>query len=960
MNYFSRQSLLLTVTATSLLTIGAYTLFQSQTTTLKTKEATEASIGNPQSLSFAYKAWKEKTQKWDMNRKIALPFTYRKGLSVDTPPTKATGTASLDLDRGVLDVVISYLPTEVNYDLWLVDRFPDKDEDNNIRLGQLSHDGNLSSFQSRLNSKQLQGVEMDQLVITLANQTPRQGAILFATPSLFQRIYYDEIRGKSHRVASIVSDSAGYFNFLIPSPAYANVDGVNLTQLIAQGEQLFFNEDFEGNGRTCGTCHRAENNFTIDPSFIANLPSNDPLFVAEFDPALADLEDPELMRNFGLIKTNGDGFDDLDNKFTMRSVSHMLGMSLSIQSNAEQAPFDMTGWSGDGAPGAGRLRDFATGAVIQHFTRSLDRVENVDFRLPTENELDALEAFTLSLGRQQETDLNSLTLSHQDAEKGRKMFLADDSQNQTVQAAKCNICHRNAGALTVAGVNSNFNTGVDNMPHPAALIGRSLPRDGGFGTDENPNGGFGNQSFNTTSLWEAADTAPYFHHNGATTLEDAISFYESDTFRMSEEGQRLKLQDTGGDELFIEVDALAAFLRIINVLENLRSTGDFATRAKTNDLLGSSNELILASADLEDILFVLEEGELHIEDAVPHFYDAREALDLALDANSIAERNIQIDQMIAHLETGKQLMVTFGISDTLAPLVTITTPTEGDSVSNVVLVSVNAMDDSAIESVRYQINGVNIGLSTSEPYETFWDTTLDADGIASVSAIATDTSGNSSLASITVTVDNVSTQPDDIEAPVVAITSPGAFASISGPVLIRVDASDNVGVSQLIVKIDQTELSTLFAAPYEFNWESSTVNDGEHTLSVIAIDTSGNTTIINQSVNVFNAQPCTVYSCPNPEPPSSEPPPDSTAPVGSSADGEFDGIVSAKSNQLATITVTMEDGNSIILTLTSDTNFQGSVASDITQILVGHVIQGEFFTSVGEALWVDVDLPPGL
>jgi hypothetical protein len=39
--------------------------------------------------------------------------------------------------------------------------------------------------------------------------------------------------------------------------------------LIAQGEQIFFTETFEGNGRTCGTCHPAENNFTIDPAFIS-------------------------------------------------------------------------------------------------------------------------------------------------------------------------------------------------------------------------------------------------------------------------------------------------------------------------------------------------------------------------------------------------------------------------------------------------------------------------------------------------------------------------------------------------------------------------------------------------------------------------------------------------------------------------------------------------------------------
>ena len=80
-------------------------------------------------------------------------------------------------------------------------------------------------------------------------------------------------------------------------------------RLIEKGRRLFMDETFDGNGRTCATCHPPTNNFTIDPAFIAGLPDDDPLFVAEFDPALAQLEDPELMRRFGLILENLDGFD---------------------------------------------------------------------------------------------------------------------------------------------------------------------------------------------------------------------------------------------------------------------------------------------------------------------------------------------------------------------------------------------------------------------------------------------------------------------------------------------------------------------------------------------------------------------------------------------------------------------------------------------------------------------------
>src|SRR5262249_5920405 len=126
----------------------------------------------------------------------------------------------------------------------------------------------------------------------------------------------------------------GVVALVAPAPAPFVFD-----DLIAEGEALFFQKQFNGNGRTCGTCHPAENNFTIEPEFIAGLPANDPLFVAEFNPDLnfdtnggLRFENPRLMRYFGLIVENLDGFDDLCCRFTMRSVPHTLGMSQTIKS----------------------------------------------------------------------------------------------------------------------------------------------------------------------------------------------------------------------------------------------------------------------------------------------------------------------------------------------------------------------------------------------------------------------------------------------------------------------------------------------------------------------------------------------------------------------------------------------------------------------------------------------------
>jgi hypothetical protein len=385
--------------------------------------------------------------------------------------------------------------------------------------------------------------------------------------------------------------------------------------LIAKGKEIFFNETFDGNGRTCGSCHPAENNFTIDPAFIATLPADDPLFIAEFNPALKEnFENPRLMREFGLIIENLDGFDDLANKFTLRGVPHLLGLRFSVDSNLGPR----TGWSGDGAPGDGSLRSFATGAVIQHFTKTLNRIAGVDFRLPTDEELDALEAFQLSLGRQSELTL-PLPLKGTVAKRGQELF-----NNPTV--GKCFACHFNAGANADPAIfgqnagNLNFDTGVEDLPdQPAHLTGELVPPDDGFGTP-------GDGTFNTASLIEAAESGPFFHNNSIETIEGAVGFYDGESFNESPAGQLIANATGSGIELDgTQIVEIAAFLRVINTLENIRESiemlekyaaKNFRTVKEGEDLLNS------ALVETRDSIRVLQCGGLHPE-AVMYLKEAK-------------------------------------------------------------------------------------------------------------------------------------------------------------------------------------------------------------------------------------------------------------------------------------------------------------------------------------------------
>lgn len=376
------------------------------------------------------------------------------------------------------------------------------------------------------------------------------------------------------------------------------------TELIVEGRRLFFEETFEGNGRTCGSCHPADNNFTIDPARIAALAADDPLFVADTTPELGRrFENNHLIRGVGLILENLDGFGDLDDTFVMRGVPHTLGLRFSV----DGAEGPRTGWSGDGSPGDGSVRSFATGAVIQHFTKTVNRVPGVDFRLPTDEELDALEAFQLALGRQEELSL-PLPLESVVAARGQELF-------NSPTEGKCFACHFNAGANGAPQIfgpdagNLNFDTGVEDLPdQPADLLGESNPPDDGFGRP-------GNGAFNTPSLVEAADTGPFFHDNSVETVEAAVAFYNGDAFNDSAAGQLIAGATGSGIDLdATQVVAVAAFLRAINALDNIRLAREML-QARADRVAFPTEDfdalLDRAADEIGDSIEVLSGGGLH-------------------------------------------------------------------------------------------------------------------------------------------------------------------------------------------------------------------------------------------------------------------------------------------------------------------------------------------------------------
>jgi hypothetical protein len=110
--------------------------------------------------------------------------------------------------------------------------------------------------------------------------------------------------------------------------------------------------------------------------------------------------------------------------------------------------------------------------------------------------------------------------------------------------------------------------------------------------------------------------------------------------------------------------------------------------------------------------------------------------------------------------------------DATPPLVSIATPADGATVSGPIAVAATASDDVAVANVQFQIDGINrAAAQTAPPYGFTWDSTTTANGPHSITAMATDASGNTRAATAAVTVANQAIVPDLVNSTEAAATT---------------------------------------------------------------------------------------------------------------------------------------------------------------------------------------------
>jgi hypothetical protein len=230
------------------------------------------------------------------------------------------------------------------------------------------------------------------------------------------------------------------------------------------------------------------------------------------------------------------------------------------------------------------------------------------------------------------------------------------------------------------------------------------------------------------------------------------------------------------------------------------------------------------------------------------------AIALAPGSNVIT---VTATDSVGNPSVGTTLTVTY---DVTPPTVAITAPTAGGTfvtASTPLDISGTASDNVAVSKVEWRVNGGAFAPATTSNAWANWSVTGIAlvAGQNTIHVRATDTAGNSSTATLDVTLDTT--------APTIAITSPtssGSAISGTSPFLIGGTASDNVAVASVTWSNPGASPSSGTASGTD-TWNASVpLVAGLNTITVKATDTAGNTSTASMTVTYDTTPPTVTIS----------------------------------------------------------------------------------------------------
>ena len=191
----------------------------------------------------------------------------------------------------------------------------------------------------------------------------------------------------------------------------------------------------------------------------------------------------------------------------------------------------------------------------------------------------------------------------------------------------------------------------------------------------------------------------------------------------------------------------------------------------------------------------------------------------------------------------------------VVPSISILSPPDDSEVSGTIAVTGSATDENGdhnIQKVEIKVNNGTWQVATGTVDWSFpMDTTTLQNGDITILARAFDLESSSTIAEIHLDVQNVEVQN---AIPMITLSSPKDGAEIWETITIAGNATDQDGtVVRVEISIDDGEWITVEGIDsWNFSWDSTSVDDGDHTIRVRAFDGEDYSEIITLDLKVYN------------------------------------------------------------------------------------------------------------
>ncbi len=177
--------------------------------------------------------------------------------------------------------------------------------------------------------------------------------------------------------------------------------------------------------------------------------------------------------------------------------------------------------------------------------------------------------------------------------------------------------------------------------------------------------------------------------------------------------------------------------------------------------------------------------------------------------------------------------------DHTPPTVTITNPAANAIVSGTVNLSATATDNVSVSWVFFEVDNIAVSPKiTTPPYTFAWNSANVANGNHTITAVASDPSNNTGVASIPISTNNSHAGPS------VTFVSPQANANVSGTVNVTASVSNMNVIGGFVFTANGKVIGTIKGPnptpPYSVAWDTTKFANGNVTLGVTVAGSSTN------------------------------------------------------------------------------------------------------------------------